>query len=101
MTTVILSSTDNIQELRRQRDHLEIISTVEFPHPLILSAVLVHDIVFKIAVKEAGATLKKMRLGKETGADDLPADLSMSTVWHPSEWLLSRFSSVVEVKKLP
>ncbi|VDO87662.1 unnamed protein product [Heligmosomoides polygyrus] len=55
----------------------------------------------KIIVSETEAALKKMKSGKATGPDDLPADLWKSKGWCPADWLTELFNQVVAEKKVP
>ncbi|VDP07031.1 unnamed protein product [Heligmosomoides polygyrus] len=67
---------DRKKALRRWRNHFEGISTVEFPLPVIPSAAPTHGPVQKIIVDgETEAAMKKVRLGKATGPDEVAADL--------------------------
>ncbi|VDO23047.1 unnamed protein product [Heligmosomoides polygyrus] len=50
-----------------------------------------------ITVSETEAALKKMKSGKATGPDDLPADLWRSKGWCPADWLTEFFNQVVAV----
>ncbi|VDO85129.1 unnamed protein product [Heligmosomoides polygyrus] len=55
----------------------------------------------KITVSETEAALRKMKSGKATGPDDLPADLWKSKGWCPADWLTEFFNQVVAEKKAP
>ncbi|VDP19385.1 unnamed protein product [Heligmosomoides polygyrus] len=55
----------------------------------------------KITVSETEAALRKMKSGKATGPDDLPADLWKSKGWCPADWLTEFFNQVVAEKKVP
>ncbi|VDP04353.1 unnamed protein product [Heligmosomoides polygyrus] len=54
-----------------------------------------------ITVSETEAALRKMKSGKATGPDDLPADLWKSKGWCPADWLTEFFNQVVAEKKVP
>uniref|UniRef100_A0A8L8KWU0 ERVV2 protein n=1 Tax=Heligmosomoides polygyrus TaxID=6339 RepID=A0A8L8KWU0_HELPZ len=58
-------------------------------------------ILAKITVSETEAALRKMKSGKGTGPDDLPADLWKSKGWCPADWLTEFFNQVVAEKKVP
>ncbi|VDP13267.1 unnamed protein product [Heligmosomoides polygyrus] len=60
---------------------------------------LLHGPVQKTRVSETEAALKKMKSGKATGPDDLPADLWKSKGWCPADWLTEFFNQVVADKK--
>ncbi|VDP02613.1 unnamed protein product [Heligmosomoides polygyrus] len=62
-------------------------STMEFPQQAIPSVGSAHGSVHKITVEETEAALKKMRLCKATGPDDLAADVWKSKLWCAAEWL--------------
>ncbi|VDO88578.1 unnamed protein product [Heligmosomoides polygyrus] len=58
---------DRKRGFKRWRGYFEEISTVDFPHPAILSKAPTHDPMQKITVEETEAALKKMKPGKATG----------------------------------
>ncbi|VDO99004.1 unnamed protein product [Heligmosomoides polygyrus] len=65
------------------------------------SVASVHGPVHKVTLKEAEAALRKMRPGKETAIDDVPASLWKSKSWCSVEWLGKLFKQVVAEKKVP
>ncbi|VDP25069.1 unnamed protein product [Heligmosomoides polygyrus] len=49
----------------------------------------------KISVRKTEAALRKMKSGKATGPDDLPADRWKSKGWCPADWMTEFFNQVV------
>ncbi|VDP32867.1 unnamed protein product [Heligmosomoides polygyrus] len=78
---------DRRRAVKRWHGYFEEISNVEFDHPAIPFASPVYGPVQKIRVSETEAALRKMKSGKATGPDDLPADLWKSKGWCPTDWL--------------
>ncbi|VDP25841.1 unnamed protein product [Heligmosomoides polygyrus] len=78
---------DRKRAVKRWRDYFEEISNVEFEHPAVPFASPVYGPVQKITVSETEAALRKMKSGKATGPDDLPADLWKSKGWCPADWM--------------
>ncbi|VDP01585.1 unnamed protein product [Heligmosomoides polygyrus] len=75
------------RRLKRRHNYFEEISNVEFDPPAIPFAFPVNGPVQKITISETEAALKKMKSGKATGPDDLPADLWKSKGWCITDWL--------------
>ncbi|VDP30617.1 unnamed protein product [Heligmosomoides polygyrus] len=92
---------DRGRAAKRWHDYFEETSNVEFNHPAIPSAPPVYGPVQKITVRENEAALRKMKLRKATGPDDLPANLWKSKGWCPTDWLTEFFNQVVAEKKVP
>ncbi|VDO80682.1 unnamed protein product [Heligmosomoides polygyrus] len=92
---------DRKRAVKRWHDYFEEVSNVEFDHPAIPFASPVYGPVQKILVSETEAAPKKMKSGKATAPDDLPADLWMSKGWCPADWLtVEFFNQVVAEKKV-
>ncbi|XP_046398182.1 uncharacterized protein LOC124164987 [Ischnura elegans] len=72
--------------LRRWREHFSTICNTEFLHPPIISADPISEPVQHISEAEVATAIKKMKNGKATGPDDIPAE-----VWK----LLGRNSAVI------
>ncbi|VDP25373.1 unnamed protein product, partial [Heligmosomoides polygyrus] len=92
---------DRKRAVKRWHDYFEEISNVEFAHPAIPFASPVYGPVQKITVSETEAALRKMKSGKATGPDDLPADLWKSKGWCPADWLTEFFNQLLAEKKVP
>ncbi|VDO76784.1 unnamed protein product [Heligmosomoides polygyrus] len=82
-----------------KHEYFEEISNVKFDHPAIPFAASVYGPVQKITMCEAEATLRKIKSGKATGPDDMPADLWNSKGWCPADWLTEFSNQVVAEKK--
>lgn len=78
---------DRKRAVKWWRDYFEEISNVEFEHPAVPFASPVYGLVKKVTVSGTEAALRKMKLGKATGPDDLPADLWKSKGCWPVDWL--------------
>lgn len=78
--------------LKSWRDCAEEYFTVEFPYPAFPSAAPINGFVLKIAVGETEAALKKIKLAKAGGPDDLATHLWKSTLRYPAKWLAKLFN---------
>ncbi|VDP18391.1 unnamed protein product [Heligmosomoides polygyrus] len=77
------------------------ISTEDLPHPAVPTADPIHGSAHKVTVEETEEALRKMRSGKATGLDVLPADLWKSKLLYSAEWFTKFFNQVVAEKEVP
>uniref|UniRef100_A0A914WXY9 Reverse transcriptase domain-containing protein n=1 Tax=Plectus sambesii TaxID=2011161 RepID=A0A914WXY9_9BILA len=94
--------TDKKLAAERWRSYFETISNEEFPHPPISPTAPVQGPVLPIQRYEVADAIGKMKCGKATGPDDIPADLWKVKNWPAAvDWLHQLFNRIVEDGQTP
>ena len=92
---------DPTEVLNRWQQYFEKISNEEFPHPPIQSAPPVQGPVPNITLAEVEASVQKMKSGKATGPDDIPAEVWKQMGKLGNEALCLLFNKIIISKEIP
>ena len=95
----LLINSEKVRE--RWRNYFEKISSEEFPHPPIPSTSPVEGPIREIDINEVEEALKKMKLGKATGPDDIPVEFWRSKQWNSTKWLTQFFNQITKEGHVP
>ena len=83
----------------RWKEYYQEICNVEFPHPTLVNEPLIQGPIPRISEDEVEVAIKKMRNGKATGPDDIPAE-----VWKlfgGRSYLTQLFNKCIEEGRIP
>lgn len=92
---------NNKDIMGRWKDHYETISNIEFPHPPIPQAPPHPGPVLTITEAEVEEAIKKMKLGKCTGPDDIPADIWKIAGIRGVRYLTGLFNKIIQDNRIP